>query len=100
MPVTEYGIAVELLGNLGALAVVFWLVFRTFSHTIPRLSNDFTTAIKESREDFKETLRDQRSDFSDAIKCQQDYFADQLAQEREQTEKVAEAFERLIKGDD
>ena len=98
MPGTEYGMAVDLVSDLGALGVVFWLVFRTFSHTIPRLSNDFKTAVKESRDDFKETLREQRADYHTAIEAQQNYFADQIAKEREQTEKVAEAFERLIQG--
>ena len=86
------GIIVDLMGNLGALGIVFWLVKRTFGHTIPRLSRDFAQAIKESRDDFRDILRDQREDFHDAIKVQQQFFADQVTQERAQTTKVIDAF--------
>ena len=86
------GSAVDLVGNLGALGIVFWLVRRTFSHTIPRLSGDFTKAIKEARDDFRAILRDQREDYHNAINVQQKFFADQIAQERAQTTEVIDVF--------
>lgn len=91
---SEYGIAMEIISNLGALGVVFWLVYRTFSHTIPRLSKDFAQAIRESREDFKETLKQQRDDYQAALAEQREFFGVQMTAERQQTKDVIEEVRR------
>lgn len=92
----DYGVIMDVVGNVGALGIVFWLVHRTFSHTIPRLSKDFTAAIKEARDDFKEALRTQSTDFHGSLRYQQDYLAAQVAQEREHTTKIIAAFQAAM----
>lgn len=54
---------IELVGNLGSLGFILWLVWRTTNHTIPRLAKGFEDNIKEARTDFKELLNKQRDDF-------------------------------------
>lgn len=56
MAVSTTSIMVDLISALGPMGFVFWLVWRTTSHTIPRLANDFRDGIEKQRQDFKEML--------------------------------------------
>lgn len=49
-------IMVDLISALGPMGFVFWLVWRTTSHTIPRLAKGFEDGIEKQRQDFKEML--------------------------------------------
>jgi len=49
-------VMVELVSALGPMGFVFWLVWRTTSHTIPRLAQSFEEAVEKQRQDFKELL--------------------------------------------
>lgn len=53
-------ILTQLLTALGPMGFVFWLVWRTTSHTIPRLARSFETGIEKQRQDFKEILTNYR----------------------------------------
>lgn len=90
----ETNIFVELIGNLGAMGFIFWLVHRTTTHTIPRLAENFEQASKEQREDFRKILESQREDFKMQIDTQRaacmemvrqarDQFGDEMKRERE-----------------
>jgi glutathionylspermidine synthase len=76
---------VQLIGDLGSLGFILWLVHRTTTHTIPRLAKEFAEATEKLRQDFKEILQAQREDFRR-----------ELEREREingkQTERIIEAI--------
>lgn len=71
----DVNFTVDIFSNLGALGFVFWLVWRTTNHTIPRLAKSFEEGLKDARTDFKEGLKDSRTDFRDGLKQQRDDFA-------------------------
>ncbi len=54
---------VQLIGDLGALGFILYLVHRTTTHTIPRLADQYLKAEEIARQDFKEILSQQREDF-------------------------------------
>lgn len=62
METQELGTAFEAFANLGAFALVAWLVRHTFSHTIPRLADSFSSALKEQRVEFLTALRQLETD--------------------------------------
>lgn len=49
-------VMVDLIAALGPMGFVFWLVWRTTSHTIPRLAQRFEEGMERQRQDFKEIL--------------------------------------------
>lgn len=49
-------IMIDLIAALGPMGFVFWLVWRTTSHTIPRLAQRFEEGIEKQRQDFKDML--------------------------------------------
>ena len=79
---------VKLVANIGSLGIICWLVWHTFTHTIPRLADSFNAALGDQREDFKEALVTQR-----------DFFAQQMERERQvedgQTSKIVDAIKDL-----
>lgn len=60
---SEMGIWTQLIGDLGSLGFILYLVHRTTTHTIPRLAAEYMESEKRAREDFREILKQQRSDF-------------------------------------
>jgi Sec-independent protein translocase protein TatA len=85
-------IILNLVGGLGTFGVVVWLVYHTFTKTIPKLAGDFKEALKESRQDFKEQAKQERDDFRDSLKDQHEFFKEQVGAERSQVDKVVEAL--------
>ena len=89
-------------GAPGAIVLlVVWLVRRVFTHTIPRLADDFKESLKgqqglfidqleKQREDFREALADQRTDFRESLKDERDQLGRKL-------DRLAEAMETLIR---
>ena len=83
-----------------ALGMMAWLVRRVFTHTIPRLAQDFretlqseqklfTNQLTEQRDDFKEMLTQQREDFKESMKDERIYLGNKI-------DRLAEAVETLI----
>jgi len=83
-----------------ALGLMAWLVRRVFTHTIPRLAQDFretlqseqklfTNQLTEQRDDFKEMLTQQREDFKESMKDERIYLGNKI-------DRLAEAVETLI----
>ena len=88
-------------GAMGAIiALVTWLVRRVFTHTIPRLAEDFKESLKSQQALFMEQLSSQRDDFKEALSEQRTDFKDALKEEREQIgeklDKLSEAVEALL----
>lgn len=73
----------NLVGNLGALGFIFWLVWRTTNHTIPRLAESFEKGITEQRKDHKEEMDRARADYLQALVQQRSDFCAQLERERQ-----------------
>jgi hypothetical protein len=99
----------QLAGNVGAMAFILWLVWRTQNYTIPRLVKDFKEGIEKSRQEFKESLDKQRNDFKEVTANARTDFLDQMKEQRiaakeerdkdrEQTAKIIQALQKQ-KGD-
>lgn len=92
---------VETSIQVGAFALVAWLVRRVFQHTIPRLSGDFKEALVSQHELFREELRCQRQDFKDELKLQREAFQLALQAEREylgkRIDRLSDSVEDLVK---
>jgi predicted negative regulator of RcsB-dependent stress response len=89
----------DLVGNLGALGFIFWLVWRTTNHTIPRLAESFEKAVEAARKDYREASTQERADFMDALERQRQATEVQMGVEREhqksQTDKLVDALKDL-----
>lgn len=81
----NYDVMFNLVSNLGALGFIFWLVWRTTNHTIPRLAEDFKNGLKEARDDYRATAKQQRDDL-----CK--FFAEQLASERSKIDRLVDSM--------
>lgn len=79
---SDTSLMVNLVGNLGALGFIFWLVWRTFNHTIPRLAESFEKGISEQRQDHRAELDRARAEYLQALATQRKEFTDQLERER------------------
>lgn len=79
---SDTSLLVNLVGNLGALGFIFWLVWRTTNHTIPRLAESFEKGITEQRQDHRGELDRARADYLQALALQRKDFTDQLERER------------------
>ena len=89
------------MGAMGAIiALVTWLVRRVFTHTIPRLAEDFKESLKSQQALFMDQLGSQRDDFKQALSEQRTDFKEALQEEREQIgaklDKLTEAVEALL----
>lgn len=82
------------------ILLVAWLVRRVFTHTIPRLAEDFKESLGKQQELFTEQLADQRNDFKQALVEQRTDFKEALRMERDQfgvkLDRLADAVERLL----
>lgn len=63
----DTGIIMQLVGDLGSLGFILYLVHRTTTHTIPRLAAEYMASEQRQREDFKLILSEQRGDFLGAL---------------------------------
>jgi hypothetical protein len=68
---------IQLIGDLGSLGFILYLVHRTTTHTIPRLADAYIAAEDRLRQDFKEMLRIQRADFTEALERERQILTDQ-----------------------
>ena len=89
-------------GATGAIVLlVTWLVRRVFTHTIPRLADNFKDSLKNQQELFIDQLEKQREDFRAALAEQRTDFRESLRDERDQLgrklDRLAEAVETLIR---
>lgn len=89
-------------GATGAIILlVTWLVRRVFTHTIPRLADDFKDSLKGQQALFIDQLEKQREDFRTALSEQRTDFRESLKEERDQLgvklDRLAEAVETLIR---
>lgn len=87
-------------GYAAILALVTWLVRRVFTHTIPRLAEDFKEALHKQQEMFSKQLEEQREDFKTALAEQRTDFKESLKLEREQfgtkLDRLTTAVEKLL----
>jgi len=96
---SETNFFLNMTGNLGALAFVFWLSWRLTKHTIPNLLRSFERALSEQRDSFREETKQTRADFMNALEKAEKFFAEQIERERdvqqEQTRNITLAIEAL-----
>lgn len=85
-------IILNLVGGLGTFGVVVWLVYHTFTKTIPRLAKDFKEALTQTRDDFRDSLKQERDDFRASLDEHRDFFKSQITAEHEQVGQVVEAL--------
>jgi cAMP phosphodiesterase len=84
----------NIVGDLGAMGIVLWLVIRTTNHTIPKLASTFEEGLRTARADFKAALELQREDFYTFVQEQRTYFADQIKQEHQHIDHIANLLEK------
>lgn len=87
-------------GYAAILALVTWLVRRVFTHTIPRLADDFKESLSKQHDMFAKQLEDQREDFKVALGEQRTDFKESLKQERDQfgvkLDRLTAVVEKLL----
>lgn len=79
----QIGNIAEVVGGLGAFALVVWVVRRVFTHTIPRLAKSFEESLHASQTQFHEELKACREDFRAELRAQRDDFKSMIRDERE-----------------
>lgn len=105
---------VEMAGYMVVLGLVAWLVRRVFTHTIPRLADQyqkslerqqdlFTASLDKQQNIFQIALSEQRVDFKEALAQERQDFREALREEREQLgkrlDRLSDAVERLRRGE-
>lgn len=78
-PFSNLGELSQAVGGVTAIGLVVWLVKRTFSHTIPRLSADFKEALTEQASVFRDEIKQQRVDFREELRLHREELRDQLS---------------------
>lgn len=97
----DAGAVAEVFGYLTILGLLTWLIRRVFTHTLPRLANDFRSSLAKQGDDFREITREQqtlfqqvlqqqRSDFQDSLRDMRTDFRETLVQERALRERLCE----------
>jgi len=95
----------ETFGYGAIVGLVTWLVRRVFTHTIPRLAQDFKESLIQQqnmfvdqlaaqREDFKVAMREQREDFKEALVQERDDFGKRLDRLTTAVEKMLSMYDR------
>jgi hypothetical protein len=101
MEAQDFGSLFETGATGAAILLVAWLVRRVFTHTIPRLADDFKDSLKTQQALFIDQLEKQREDFRTALGDQRTDFRESLKDERDQLgvklDRLAEAVESLIR---
>ena len=59
---TSFAEFLPLVSNLGAVGLIFWLVWRATNTTLPRMAASFEKSLREERCDFRSMLQEQRED--------------------------------------
>ena len=99
MEVRDFAPLLETGATGTIIILVAWLVRRVFTHTIPRLAEDFKEALKCQQETFLDQLEKQREDFKSALSEQRGDFRDSIKNEREdlgrKIDRLSNAVERI-----
>ena len=80
---------IQAIISSGAFGVVAWLVWHTFSNTLPKMQDEnrkylvanrdeFTKTINKQFESFEKINKEQREDFKLTLETQREYFAQQI----------------------
>ena len=85
----------EAIGMPTIIALLAWLVRRTFTHTIPRLATDFKDALAEQHKFFSNQLEMQREDFKAALAQQRVDFMGERDQFSKRLDRLSDAVESL-----
>jgi hypothetical protein len=85
----------QAVGMPTIIALLAWLVRRTFTHTIPRLATDFKDALSEQHKFFSNQLEMQREDFKAALAQQRVDFMGERDQFSKRLDRLADAVESL-----
>jgi hypothetical protein len=86
---------VNLVGNLGAVGLVFWLIIHTYKVTIPSLVKKFEDVADKARADFREEMRIQRKDFSEILEQHRSFFQQRVDAEHAQFERIAKMIQEM-----
>jgi len=96
----DVGTLIESAGFLAVFGLVIWVVKRVFSHTIPRLAQDFKEALTNQQAASMAQLETQRNDFKEQLAYQRNDFREALREEREQLgkrlDRLSSAVESLL----
>ena len=58
---------INLSGNLGAVGLVFWLMVRMTSHTLPKITKSLEVALATQSKTFERILDEQRTFFKERM---------------------------------
>lgn len=57
----------KLLVNGGAFVILAWLIRHTFTHTVPRIVDQFSESLKDQQGTFREEMRLEREAHKDEV---------------------------------
>jgi hypothetical protein len=64
---TSFSEFFPLVSNLGAVGLIFWLVWRSTNTTLPKMAANFEKSLRDERCDFRTMLQEQRDDLLKVI---------------------------------
>lgn len=92
----ETGSIIGAVGNFAAFSLVAWLVRHTFSHTIPRLAEDFQKMLTDQRKAAVDTINAERVSFIEETRAQRRDFLEELRRlSQENSKERHDCFERM-----
>lgn len=101
MEVKDFAPLLETGATGTIILLVAWLVRRVFTHTIPRLAEDFKESLKSQQSVFLDQLEKQREDFREALSEQRGDFRESIKNEREdfgrKIDRLSNAVERIVR---
>ena len=67
--------------DVGAFGVVVWLIIHVHKNTLPKMVEDFSECIKETRDSFVTELQSMRALFAEELRAQRREFREELLAE-------------------
>lgn len=87
----------KMVGEFAAVGLVAWLVKRVFTHTIPRLAEDFKVALDRQLNAFSESLGAMRTEFTEELRAQRKEFFEEIRESRSECRSCRDKMDDLIR---
>lgn len=94
----NFDLIVKVISEVGSVGILLWLVHRTYSDTLPKITERFEKALNKLQESFENHVNRERDDFKSMLEQQRSDFERIISREQEihitQTDKIAEAVKK------
>lgn len=88
----EMTIITKILTDIGGVAFIFYLFWKTTSKTIPELSNSFIKELEQQRADYKSDLALTRNNYQNELEVHRDFFKTQINREQENIDAIIDVI--------